>query len=67
MEKCYLKDNVQKLKIRPYFSINLGDYFFPAFLWHPVFLFFLLQVAESYVLERENLEKRAYSDPDDPR
>ena len=28
---------------------------------------FLLQVAESYVLERENLEKRAYSDPDDPR
>merc|ERR1712189_7795 len=27
----------------------------------------LFQVAESYVLERENLEKRAYSDPEDPR
>ena len=36
MEKCYLKDNVLKIKILPYFCIKIGDYFFPVFLWHPV-------------------------------
>ena len=36
MEKCYLNDNVQEIKIWPYFCIKIGDYFFPIFLWHPV-------------------------------
>ena len=37
MEKCYLEDNVLEIKILPYFCIKIGDYFFPVFLWHPVF------------------------------